>query len=109
MRYLRDVERAHRLPQARRQARLGPYRGDALYEAYGVLVELDGQQYHRGLAATNDLDRDNRQSLHGVLTLRFGWRQVVGDPCRVARMVGAALDSRGWPDTTSPCRHCAGL
>ncbi len=108
VRYLRDVERAHRLPGASRQASLGPYRGDALYEQFGVLVELDGRAFHQGMAAANDMDRDNFHQLQGVVTLRFGWRQVAGDPCRVARQVGAALNVRGWPGTITPCRQCAG-
>lgn len=108
VRYLRDVERAHQLPGAKRQAKFGPYRGDALYEAYGVLVELDGRAFHQGLPASLDMDRDNFHQLQGVVTLRFGWRQVSGEPCRVARQVGAALSLRGWPGTLSPCRHCAG-
>lgn len=108
VRYLRDVERAHRLPRAIRQARLGPYRGDALYEEFGVLVELDGRAFHQGLAGATDMDRDNFQQLQGVLTLRFGWRQVAGYPCSVARQVALALNSRGWPGTITLCRHCAG-
>ena len=107
VRYVRDVERAHRLPTAIRQARVGPYRGDALYELYGLLVELDGRAYHQGRASTVDMDRDNFHQLRGVVTLRFGWRQVSGDPCGVARQVAVALKARGWPGTSTPCRHCA--
>ena len=109
VRYLRDVERAHGLPKAIRQARVGPYQGDALYEPYGLLVELDGRAYHQGRAFTVDMDRDNFHQLRGVVTLRFGWRQVSGDPCGVARQVGVALTARGWPGTPTACRHCAGL
>lgn len=49
-RYVRDVERAHGLPTARRQARTT--RGsraqyfDNLYEEHGVAVELDGRAAH---------------------------------------------------------------
>ena len=107
VRYLRDVERAHRLPKPIRQARVGPYRGDALYESYGVLVELDGRAYHQGRGATVDMDRDNFHQLRDVITLRFGWRQVSGNPCGVARQVGKALADRRWPGTPAPCRRCA--
>jgi hypothetical protein len=47
-RYDRDVERAHGLPEPRRQVRFTEARGhrgrrDRVYEEYGVVVELDGK------------------------------------------------------------------
>lgn len=65
VRYVRDVEKAHRLPTAVRQAQFGRTRGDALYEEYGVLVKLDASAYHRGLAASIDMERDNTNLLRG--------------------------------------------
>ena len=49
-RYVRDAERAHGLPAARRQVLIirGTRRQylDNLYEELGIGVELDGQAYH---------------------------------------------------------------
>lgn len=107
VRYARDVERAHRLPPARRQARpLGRYRCDAWYQEFGLLVELDGAAYHGGSVAQSDLDRDADHLLAGLVTLRLGWKQVVGDPCRAARQVAGALNSLGWQGTLTSCSRC---
>jgi len=106
-RYARDVERAHGLPEARRQAGpLGRYRCDAWYESFGLIVELDGKAYHRGASAITDMDRDNAHLLVGVRTLRFGWRQVTGDPCRVAAQVAGALANLGWTGGPRRCPRC---
>jgi hypothetical protein len=49
-RYVRNVERAHGLPTAKRQVLIvrGGQRQylDNLYQAFGLGVELDGQAYH---------------------------------------------------------------
>jgi len=107
LRYTRDVESRHGLPTALRQASpLGRHRPDAWYEKFGLLVELDGRAYHRGATALADMDRDNDHLIAGLLTLRFGWKQVVGDPCHVARQVSAALANLGWTGTLKPCPRC---
>lgn len=107
VRHVRDVERAHRLPQARRQASpVGRGRCDGWYEQYDVLVELDGRAYHSGVSALADMDRDAEHLLAGLVTLRFGWRHVVGDPCRVAAQVAGVLQRRGWSGTLRRCPRC---
>jgi very-short-patch-repair endonuclease len=109
VRYARDVERAHGLPTARRQASpLGRYRCDAWYAEFGLLVELDGTAYHRGVVALADMDRDADHLMAGLVTLRLGWKQVVGDPCRVARRVAGTLNSLGWSGTLTRCARCRG-
>jgi hypothetical protein len=35
--------------------------------------------------------------------LRYGWRDVVGDPCGVAAQVAVLLTARGWSGTPQPC------
>ncbi len=55
-RYDRDVERAHGLPAAKRQARFAKPDGtrgfrDRCYPKYGLIVELDGNEFHPGRAA----------------------------------------------------------
>lgn len=107
-RYLDDVERAHRLPTGRRQQRAGrPYLRDVVYEAYGLVVELDGRLGHTGLGAFRDMRRDNVATLAGEASLRYGSRDVAGSPCAVAWQVGAVLSARGWADLPSRCSRCA--
>lgn len=107
LRYIRDVERAHGLPTARRQqSPLSHYDSDVWYEEYRLLVELDGREYHSGMAALDDMDRDNDHQLIGVTTLRFGWRQVTSRSCQTAAKVARALRARGWPGVLRPCPNC---
>lgn len=107
MRYLRAVERPHGLPVAVRQASpSGRFRTDAWYRDYRVVVELDGDPYHRGLARSIDMTRDNLHGLDGITTLRFSWVHVVGDPCAVAEQVAAALSNHGWWGQLAPCSRC---
>jgi len=106
-RYLRDVERAHGLPPSKRQQGPLTMRTDVWYEEYGVIIELDGRAYHDGVAAWNDLDRDNQHRLKAQLTLRYAWTPVAVAPCRVMREVVTALHQRGWPGHPHPCPQCA--
>jgi predicted transcriptional regulator of viral defense system len=103
-RYLRDVERPHRLPRAVRQARARArtpdggrteYR-DVLYEAYLVAVELDGLAAHPADRRWPDIHRDNAAATTGVITLRYGWLDVTQHPCRVAAQVAEVLRLRGY-------------
>ncbi|MDQ7992230.1 MAG: type IV toxin-antitoxin system AbiEi family antitoxin domain-containing protein [Propionicimonas sp.] len=106
--YRRDVERAHRLPEARRQVSLSAgTRSDVSYEGFGVLVELDGRRGHLDAAAAfRDLARDNRHAGAGLITLRYGSADVRGRPCQVARQVWATLVARGLGEPFHPCRRC---
>lgn len=106
-RYLRDVERAHRLPRAERnrpEGRRGErsYR-DVRYLAHGLVVELDGRAAHPGELRERDDLRDNALlEQDGTQTLRYGWRSVVTRPCETARQVARLLARGGW--TGEPCR-----
>lgn len=108
LRYVRDVERAHALPEATRQAqvvRSGRTRYlDNLYEAYRVCVELDGLAAHPPGERWRDLHRDNAGAVEGILTLRYGWPDVTERPCEVAEQVVAVLRQRGWNGIPRPCR-----
>lgn len=107
-RFLVNVERAHGLPEAVRQARAGyRHRADAWYREYGVLAELDSKLHHTGGAAFRDMARDNDHALAGLLTLRLGWGDVSGvAACRTALVIGQVLMSRGWEGPIQPCGHC---
>jgi len=106
-RYVTQVQRAHGLPAPKQQRTVsGTHRTDGWYPEYGVIIELDGAQYHRGAAAFRDMARDNEHALIGALTLRYGWPDVTGRPCEVAAQVSEALRSRGWTGTQRPCPRC---
>jgi hypothetical protein len=107
-RYTRDVERPHGLPRSIRQVRVMrgtrvEYR-DALYQSYDVAVELDGRVAHPGDLRWRDIRRDNAALADGVITLRYGWTDVTGHPCAVARQVAEVLRRRGWTGPIRPCR-----
>lgn len=106
-RYRHDVERAHGLPAAERQARAAqdgrPIYRDALYRRYGVAVELDGGASHPAEQRWRDHRRDNAAAAGGVVTLRYAWADVTERPCETAREIGTVLAGRGW---SGPLRRC---
>jgi hypothetical protein len=99
-RYLRDVERPHGLPPGVRQARARrgarPEYRDVLYEAYAVVVELDGHIAHPADTRWSDIYRDNAAAPAGLTTLRYGWPDVTRHPCVVAAQVAELLQRRGY-------------
>lgn len=102
-RYHHDVEQAHGLPTATRQLHLGRRYADAAYVEFALLVELDGLRWHNAGA---DRRRDNEHARLLWVTLRFGWSEIVSDPCRVAREVASVLAVRGWTGKIRSCRRC---
>lgn len=108
LRYLRDVERAHGLPTATRQARSrrgGAYR-DARYDKFATIVELDGAIHARPRERLRDSRRDNAALVDGEVTLRYGWIDVTERSCRVAWEVAAVLVARGWTGRPTRCSRC---
>jgi hypothetical protein len=107
-RYDRDVERAHGLPAATRQAKFVKPDGargfrDRCYEKYGLIVELDGTQYHPAEQRDQDRARDNEAAATTGATLRYGWADVDRAPCDTAGQVYRALRKRGYTGTIRPC------
>ena len=113
-RYDRDVEQAHGLPPARKQAtftKSDGHRGrrDRSYEQYGgLIIELDGRQYHPNERRHLDQARDNAATATGGSTLRYGWDDVTRRPCTVAAQVHAALVKRKYRGTLKPCSPSCG-
>jgi very-short-patch-repair endonuclease len=105
--FLRNVERPHRLPKPRRQARLGQGGRrsylDNLYEGFGLAVELDGLGTHPAEVRWRDIHRDNYFAGSGIVTLRYSWADVVSRPCEVAREIAQVLRRQGWPGTPRRC------
>ena len=106
--YRRDVERAHGLPEPRRQVSVSRWtRSDAVYEEFGVVIELDGRVGHeRAGQSFRDLARDNGHAEQNLVTLRYGSADVRGRPCEVAAQVAAVLRSRGWTGGYAGCPWC---
>jgi predicted transcriptional regulator of viral defense system len=106
-RYLRDVERAHGLPRSRHQVCViidgkSVYR-DAYYEEYRAAVELDGRATHPEEEQWRDRQRDNKAHARGVITSRYGWRDIYGHACETALLQAQILRERGWQGSPRPC------
>jgi hypothetical protein len=107
LRYLRDVERRHGLPDGKRQRRTSsPGRRDVLYREYGLIVELDGRLGHVGEGRFRDMARDNAALLEQLTTMRFGFGDVAGSPCLVAAQVAHVLGQRDWAGPFRRCSAC---
>jgi hypothetical protein len=105
--YVNRVERPHGLPAATRQFRVtraGQHQyQDVTYQAYDVVVELDGQVAHPVELRWRDIRRDNANTVDDQRTLRYGWAGVTEQPCRVAAQVGSVLLRRGWDGRLRRC------
>ena len=111
LRYLRNVERKHRLPRGDRQVLTvsGMRRQyiDVRYSDYGVIVELDGVLAHPARSRQDDARRDNANTLSGNMTLRYGWVPVAYHACEVTLDVANLLRQRGWRGIPRLCgRDC---
>lgn len=107
-RYARDVERPHGLPRSRSnrpEGRPGRRRfRDARYDAYALVVELDGDPSHPMDRKELDDIRDNELlEQEGTRTLRYGWRSVTSRSCATAAQVGDLLRQGGWVGTPRRC------
>jgi very-short-patch-repair endonuclease len=106
-RYVMNVERAHGLPPARRQAcvQVGGRRRylDNLYEEARLAVELDGQAAHPPEQHWADSHRDNEIAGLGIQTLHYTWRDVDAASCVTAGQVATLLVMRG---TDVKLRRC---
>jgi hypothetical protein len=107
-RYDRDVERAHGLPAATKQAKFLKPDGtngfrDRYYEQYRLIVELDGKEFHPEEQRGQDRARDNEAAATTGATLRYGWADANGTPCETAAQVFRALRKRGYQGTMKPC------
>lgn len=111
LRWIRNVELPHGLPTPKRQFRLpsGAF-ADGAYEEFKVLLELDGERYHKGARRFRDWRRDNLSSEDGWLTLRYGWHDSgAGEACGTAGNLGRVLQNRGWDGVPGPCIRCLGI
>jgi hypothetical protein len=112
LRYIRDVERAHGLPRAQRQARREiagkVHYKDNWYPEFRVCVEIDGPAYHQNEQVGRDRRRDNLNLAEDdTRTFRFGPVEVTELACQSAAMVAATLRRNGWQGTPRRCRRKA--
>ncbi len=106
--YLHRVERPHGLPPMTRQFVVPETgrRADGADEEFRLLIELDGERWHTGQQVFRDRERDNRHSAIGWRSMRFGRRDVHGNPCGIARDVATDIGSGGWTGTMKLCARC---
>jgi hypothetical protein len=71
------------------------YEVDALFEAEGVIVELDGRQVH-GTARNfqSDRRRDSILAARGFQTLRYTWPRLCDEPAAIAEELRRILALR---------------
>ncbi|WP_344139223.1 type IV toxin-antitoxin system AbiEi family antitoxin domain-containing protein [Pedococcus bigeumensis] len=107
--YVRDVERAHGLPTAIRQApsdRGARRYHDNGYDEFGLIVEVDGRLGHERWAdRVRDGRRDRQLLVTERLTTRVFYADVVLEPCRTAAEIAAILAGRGWAGRPRRCRR----
>jgi hypothetical protein len=109
--YLR-LERAHGLPDARRQLadRLAgrTVHRDVAYADFGVTVELDGMAFHDNARARDDDAERDLDTLVAAdsITVRLTYRQVFDRGCETIAKIAALLRRRGWPGPFAPCPDC---
>lgn len=98
VRYARDVERAHGLPEGTRQAPApGARFRDSAYEAVAVVVEIGGRLGHVGWRGQQRAGtRDRKATTTGLLTVRGGWMDVAVRPCEFAADLALVFRNRGW-------------
>ncbi|MEV4508636.1 hypothetical protein AB0K00_06720 [Dactylosporangium sp. NPDC049525] len=93
--------RRNGLPDPTRQVVRRDERGrkryrDALFEEYGIHVEIDGAQHMEVRAWSADMVQHNEIAITGDRLLRFTAWQVRRDPETVVRQLRAALLAAGW-------------
>jgi very-short-patch-repair endonuclease len=100
--FTRQVIRAFRLPEpsrqsARRDARGRRRRTDVMWDAYKIVVEIDGAQHTEDpLQRWEDMERDIDLGLDGYQTLRFPAWLVRNNPGHVASKILEALRRAGY-------------
>ena len=79
-RYAELLRKAH-APSSESEYPIGPYRADRCWVELGVVVEIDGTQFHRD---RKRMEADNRRQdylrHHGLAVTRFTRRQVMYEP-----------------------------
>lgn len=88
--------RRARLPAPSLQRRRGGRYLDALFEEWGVWVEVDGAHHMSVDEWWNDMERHNELVRRGEVLLRFPAWMVRDHPAAVAEAIRKALRAAGW-------------
>ncbi|MEX0875199.1 MAG: type IV toxin-antitoxin system AbiEi family antitoxin domain-containing protein [Actinomycetota bacterium] len=92
-RFLRLIRKA-KLPEPKRQYRVGRARVDFAYPDFRIAIELDGLGFHYDSAVfRRDRRRQNALVLGGWLVLRFTWDDVANRPGSVVDVMRRALST----------------
>ncbi len=90
-----ELARRHGLPTPQVNTHLNGYEVDALFPGDGLIVELDGWEFHSDRSAfEDDRERDAAMLERGYETVRITWERVRNDPGREAARLRHILDAR---------------
>jgi very-short-patch-repair endonuclease len=90
-----ELVRRNGLPDPEVNVRVGRFLVDFLWRDQRLIVETDGERYHRGqLAKAEDLLRDHLLREMGFEVLRFGYWEIVNEPRRVLGCLCARFSGR---------------
>lgn len=81
------------LPQPLTNEPLAGFEVDAYFPAERVIVELDGEEFHRD-SFESDRDRDATLLALGFVTVRITWKRLINTPQREAARLLAILEQR---------------
>ena len=85
---------------------------DAHWPAHGLVVELDGWEWHKTRAAfERDRRRDAALAAAGYRVIRFTWRQITKEPATVAAAIRSGCPTaggRGRPPARGAARRPSG-
>jgi hypothetical protein len=80
------------LPQPLVNTTVAGFEADALFPEYGLIVELDGWDFHNSREAfVSDRDRDATLLALGFKTVRITWERLIDHPEKEARRLHAIL------------------
>lgn len=83
------------LPDALVNTKLHGFEVDAYFPQHGVVVELDGWDFHSSQSSFKlDREQDAELLALGIVTLRITWDRLIGSPEREARRLTAILEQR---------------
>lgn len=103
--FLRDVIRAHHLPEPDLQVPKGSGRVDAHYKTLTTIVELDGMRDHSNWS--KDMFRDNEHLLEdGSVTFRYGLNATTRQACEAGAQLARRFIQQGWRGEPARCRKC---
>ena len=89
---LLELIRRHRLPRPEVNVAVAGFVVDFLWRERGLIVETDGERFHRGpVAASEDRTRDHRLRQLGYEVLRFSYWQVVNETGPVVALLSDRL------------------